>query len=155
MEFQFSTTLKVSAETVWKHCTTIVGVNKELFPLVKMTAPSHISSLSKEDITLGSKICRSWILLLCCLPIDYDDVTLVEIDDEPGYHRFLEQSPMLSVKLWQHERIVQALPGGGCRVTDKLRFTPKLAALGWVQQWTFKLAFWLRHKNLAHMFNRN
>jgi hypothetical protein len=36
--------------------------------------------------------------------VDRSDLTFLEL--EPG-RRFLEQSPMLSMKLWRHERIVE------------------------------------------------
>jgi ligand-binding SRPBCC domain-containing protein len=53
---------------------------------------------------------------------DYDDLTIVEL--EPG-RRFLERSPMLSMRLWQHERIVEP-DGDGCTVTDRLTFEPRV-----------------------------
>ena len=40
------------------------------------------------------------------LPVDYDDLCLAEI--EPP-RRFLERSRMLSMSIWQHERIVEPL----------------------------------------------
>ena len=61
---------------------------------------------------------RSWVLALRVLPVDYDDLCLVEL--EPG-QRFLERSSMLSMSMWQHERTVTPAPEG-CEVTDRLAF---------------------------------
>ena len=70
----------------------------------------------------GQRLCRSWLLLLRVLPVDWSDLTLVEL--EPG-RRFLERSPMLSMAFWQHERIV--VPSAyGARVVDNLTFRPRL-----------------------------
>jgi hypothetical protein len=67
-------------------------------------------------------LCRSWLLLLRVLPVDWSDVTLVEL--EPG-RRFLERSPMLSMAFWQHERIV-APSAQSTTVVDQLTFRPRL-----------------------------
>jgi len=42
------------------------------------------------------------------VPIDYDDLTFIEL--EP-VRRFLERSPMLSQREWQHERVIEAAGG--------------------------------------------
>jgi ligand-binding SRPBCC domain-containing protein len=70
----------------------------------------------------GRRLCRSWLLLLCVLPVDWSDLTLVEL--EPG-RRFLERSPMFSMAFWQHERIV-APSAQGTTVVDQLMFHPRL-----------------------------
>lgn len=144
--FEVSSTLASPAPEVWHHAITPAGVNFELRPLARMTWPAGIERL--EAAPLGTRLCRSWILFLGVLPIDYDDLTFVEFG--PGF-RFLERSPMLSQRLWQHERTVEER-GGACRVTDRVRFEPRVRLLGAVQRVVFHRAFRLRHRNLRRRF---
>jgi hypothetical protein len=125
----------------------MAGVNRELFPLARMTYPPGAERLTAERVRPGARLFRSWILLLGVVPVDYDDLTLVEI--APG--RFQERSRMLTQRLWEHERLV-APSRGGCTVTDRVRFVPRLAALGPFHLAVFRLAFRLRHRNLARIF---
>ena len=147
-EFAVSSMLSSPAESVWRHATTPSGVNAELMPLVRMTWPAEVERLTPETITLGTRLFRSWILLLGVLPIDYDDLTVVELG--PGF-RFLERSTMLTQRLWQHERTIEDR-GNGCCVTDRIRFVPRVGILGPVQGLMFRLAFRLRHRNLRRLF---
>jgi ligand-binding SRPBCC domain-containing protein len=145
--FEVSSRLSAPAAEVWAHATSMTGVNRELFPLVRMTHPRGLESLGDAELQLGRRAFRSWILLAGFLPIDYDDLTFVELG--PG--RFLERSPMLTQREWQHERCVDTV-SGGCVLTDRLRFVPRIAALGPVFLLTFRLAFRLRHWNLRRRF---
>lgn len=147
-QFEFSTALPRSASELWAHATDMAGVNRELWPLVQMTHPRHLTSLAGHQVPIGERLFRSWILLFGVVPIDYDDLTLLEL--EPG-KRFLERSPMLSQRQWQHERIITA-KSEGCTVTDRVCFVPRIGALGPVLLLVFRFAFWLRHRNLRRMF---
>ncbi|MEZ4223295.1 MAG: hypothetical protein R3B13_20285 [Polyangiaceae bacterium] len=99
------------------------GLTREMRPLMRMTVPRGLHTLSPETVTLGAPLMRSWVLLFGVLPIDRSDLTLVEL--EPG-RRFLERSPMLSMRLWQHERVIEPR-GDGCTLTDRLTFEPRFA----------------------------
>ena len=59
-----------------------------------MTAPPSLRSHGLSLVRPGERVCRSWVLLLGVLPVDYDDITLEQI--EPP-HRFLKRSAMLSL----------------------------------------------------------
>ena len=146
-EFEVSSRLSAPADTVWRHATRMGGVNAELFPLVRMTHPRGLESLADRAAPLGERAFRSWILLFGLVPIDYDDLTLVEL--APG--RFLERSPMLTQRLWEHERTVEP-SGAGCVVTDRIRSTPRIGPLAPVFGAVFHLAFRLRHLNLRRRF---
>ena len=87
-----------------------------------------------------------WLLLFGLIPVDRSDLTLMEI--EPG-RRFLEQSPMLGMKLWRHERIIVPV-SGGATVTDRLEFAPRFAS-GLVC-WFVRLFFNHRHAVLRRRF---
>lgn len=116
-----------------------------------MTAPREFASLDLEHAPLGQRAFRSWILAFGFLPIDYDDLTLVEL--EPG-RRFLERSTMLTQRVWEHERVVE--PAGpentGCVITDRVRFEPRIPLLGPLFLVVFRFAFRLRHRNLRRLF---
>ena len=123
------------------------GVNSELFPLVRMTHPRGLESLADRQVPLGARVFRSWILFAGILPIDFDDLTLVELEPR----RFLERSPMLSQREWEHERKVEPRPGG-CELSDRIRAAPRIAALAPLFRAVFLLAFRLRHRNLRRRF---
>ncbi|MBX3411243.1 MAG: hypothetical protein KF708_00895 [Pirellulales bacterium] len=140
--------LAAPAERVWAHAITMRGVNDELWPLVRMSFPREAATLTLSGDKLGRPLFRSWIYLFGVLPIDYDEITLVEF--EPG-ERFLERSPMLTQAVWQHERTVESCPGG-CTITDHVEYRPRVAWLGPLYPLPFGLAFAWRHWRLRRMF---
>ncbi len=89
-----------------------------------MTFPSGITSLQDLDIELGRSFARSWILLFGFLPIDRSDLTFVALEEGRG---FVEESPMLAIPLWRHERTIDPTPAGS-RIVDRLGFEPRFAA---------------------------
>jgi ligand-binding SRPBCC domain-containing protein len=122
-ELHFESELSVPPERAWEWATSVKGIRTELRPLCDMTAPAGLSSLNDVEVELGKPLGKSWVLLFGVLPIDVSRITLVEL--EPG-HRFLERSPMLSMKLWQHERIVEPTSRGS-KLCDNLTFEPRFA----------------------------
>src|SRR5262249_22481962 len=101
--FTVASHLKAPAARVWEHASTFAGVNRELRPLVRMTHPRGVKALTPESFPLGRVAFRSWILLFGVVPVEYDDVTLVEL--EPG-RGFREASRMMLVRQWGHSREV-------------------------------------------------
>jgi ligand-binding SRPBCC domain-containing protein len=141
--------LEAPAATVWDHVATFTGINDELGPYLRMTAPAHLSGLGAADLRLGQRLGRSWLLVLVVLPVEFDDVVLVEL--EHG-RRFLERSRMGSLRVWQHERVVEPDGAGSCVVTDRLRFEPRVgAALPLVRRIVAAL-FGHRHRRLRRRF---
>jgi hypothetical protein len=126
--------------------TSVEGVNDELWPVVRMTVPRG------GDTTLRTgDLGRSWILLGGLLPIDYDDLHLAGIDPGSG---FSERSVLGSAREWQHDRTLLPLPGGGCRVVDRIGFVPRIAVLGGLQELAFEATFRWRHRRLRRHFGR-
>jgi len=148
--FSFASDLAAPAEVLWAHATSAAGVNRELFPLARMTFPRSAERLALDASSLGKRLFRSWILLFGLLPVDYDDLTLLRVT--PGVE-FVEVSPMLSQREWQHQRTLTPVPGG-TRLADTVRFVPRLAALGKPYRLVFAQAFALRHRNLRKLFGR-
>jgi ligand-binding SRPBCC domain-containing protein len=141
-------TLAASADVVWAHVSTFDGVNDELRPIMRMTAPAHIRGLEPEDVVLGERLFRSWVLLFGVLPIDYDDLTLVAI--EPG-RGFQERSKMLSMRVWEHDRTLEP-NGAGCVVRDRLGFEPRMPGMGPLLERIVRALFRHRHRKLRRRF---
>jgi hypothetical protein len=150
LTFTISSTLAAPRATVWARVATMAGVNDELAPLARMTHPREVAAQSLESVPLGRPAFRSWVLLFGVLPVEYDDLTLVKV--EPGYG-FREESPLLTQRLWIHERWIEDL-AGGCRLTDRLTFEPRLAPLGPLQRILFRIFFGHRHRRLRKRFGR-
>ena len=146
--FSFTSDLTAPAEALWAHATSPAGVNRELFPLARMTFPRSVERLAFDAEHLGQRLFRSWILLLGVLPVDYDDLTLLRVT--PGME-FVEVSPMLSQREWHHQRTLTPV-AGGTRLVDTVCFVPRVAALGRPYQVVFAQTFALRHRNLRRLF---
>jgi len=146
--FEVSSLVPAPPEEVWERIITPEGINHELRPWMRMTLPRGFEGLDPESVELGKPIGRSWVLLFGLLPFEYDDVTLVEL--EPG-RRFLERSPMLSQRCWQHERIVEPAEGGS-RVTDRIRMEPRLGLPAAPLRPMFRGVFRHRHRRLRAWF---
>ena len=116
------------AADVWERAITEEGINDELSPILRMTMPRGLRGKTIDDVEVGVPLGRSWILLGRILPVDYDDLCLIEL--EPG-RRFLERSRTLTFAVWQHERVIEAAGEGSCRVTDRLGFELK-RGIAWV-----------------------
>lgn len=145
--FEIASLLAAPADEVWAHATTMAGVNRELWPLARMTYPPGLDRLDAQRLPIGVRVFRSWILLLGVVPVDYDDLSFEAVG--PG--RFLERSRMLTQHEWRHERLVRATPHG-CEITDRVGFTPRLRWLGPAFLVVFRAAFRRRHRNLRRLF---
>jgi ligand-binding SRPBCC domain-containing protein len=135
----FTSPLRVPPQQAWSWATSIAGISAELRPWMKMTVPKGVANIVDLDVRLGQPLCRSWILLFGVLPIDRSALTLIELDNG---RRFLEQSPMVSMRLWRHERTIES-QGSGCVLTDRLEFQPRVAA--GVVRWFIATLFAHRH----------
>ena len=140
-----ATTLPTSVDELWSWSTSIRGIQAEMWPVLKITFPKSLKHIDK-DTALGKPLCRCHFLLLGIFPMDMSKLTFVEL--VPG-HRFVEQSPLFSMQLWRHERVVTPAPGGAT-VTDNLEFTPRFAAP--VVRWFVKRFFEHRHAVLSKTF---
>lgn len=142
-----SSSLSAGPEVLWRHAVSPAGVNREFRPLLRMTFPPGISDLT-AGWRPGERLFRSWLLVAGLLPVEYDDLVFAEV--EPG-RRFLERSSLLTQRVWEHERIIEST-SLGCRVTDRVRFLPRLSCLAALYGPLFKAVFRLRHRNLRGLF---
>jgi ligand-binding SRPBCC domain-containing protein len=143
---QFESRIAATPAEAWRWSTSIHGVSMEMRPLLKVTFPHGMSHIPEHGDSLGKPLGNCKFLLLGLVPVDLSRLTFTEV--EPG-KRFVEESPLLSMKRWRHERTVTP-SGDGAIVTDKLEFTPRFAA-GVVAWFTGRL-FKHRHAMLRRQF---
>jgi hypothetical protein len=124
--FRIASRLRAPPERVWAHATSMVGINHELAPLLRMTHPPRMTALGDISPPLGTPLFRSIILLFGVLPIDFDDVTLEAV--EPG-RGFRERSRTLSQRQWRHERSLEPMDGG-VRLVDESRSSQRSQVQG-------------------------
>lgn len=121
---ELRTPLAAPAADVWARVTTPEGIQDELRPWVGMTMPPGLRGRTLEDApeVLGRPLGKAWLLLFRVLPVDFDDMRLVGYVAGRSFH---EQSRMLLLSVWEHERSVEPAPDGpeapaGCVVSDRL-----------------------------------
>lgn len=146
---QLATRLRATRESLWDWITSVEGIRAEMWPLLRMTVPGTLRGIADAMIAPGQRLFRSRILLFGILPVDYSDLTLLELRPGEG---FLEESPMGSMKLWRHERRIIANPADPAAVilVDRLTFEPRRAAT--LVGWFVKRVFEHRHAVLRAHF---
>jgi ligand-binding SRPBCC domain-containing protein len=145
-----------SPSEIWPVVTSPEGINFELMPVMRMTVPRQLKGKAIHEMPVRQKIGRSWFFLLGFLPIDFDDITIAELDDG---RRFLERSTMMSMSAWEHERTLVERDGG-TEVSDRVMFKMR-PPLGWVPgahavigtllRWLFEH----RHRRLVRWFQEH
>jgi ligand-binding SRPBCC domain-containing protein len=141
--------LAASPDAVWARVSTFEGINDELRPLMRMTAPARVRALDPSEVVLGERIFRSWVLLFGVIPIDYDDLTLIALEPGRGFH---ERSQMLSMRVWEHERKLEPEGEAATRVRDRLSFEPRLPGSGPLLEGIIRATFRHRHRRLRRRF---
>ncbi|MEQ8714323.1 MAG: hypothetical protein RIC80_14990 [Cyclobacteriaceae bacterium] len=147
MKFEVSSSLKIGPDDV-DGLLTMKGVNKELSPLICMTAPSEWSSKPIFEWPTGKVLFASWILLFGILPIDRHTFFFQSIDRQRG---FAESSSSFTNKLWQHRRDINR-NGASCRVTDTVEFQCRLSVLAYALAPVYRIIFKHRHRVLRSYF---
>lgn len=145
----FKSKLKTSRETLWQWITSTEGITAELSPLIRMTAPKGIASLTDLKVRPKTRLFRSYIFLLGIVPMGFADMTLQELNENEG---FIEKSPMSSMKSWRHERRIDQDPTDqSCVIlVDRLDFEPWLAEK--TATWLVKKLLENRHRVLRERF---
>ena len=143
---EVSSWLEATPDEVWSWVVTADGVNDELKPWLRMTVPGGDFDLN--SVETGKSIGRSWVLLLGLIPVDFDEITLVEIDPGRG---FVERSRMLSQRAWEHARTIRPVDGGS-QVTDAIAWEPRLPIPARAMRPMFRAIFAHRHRRLRRRF---
>lgn len=142
--------MPAEAAAVWRRVVTPAGIDDELRPWLSMSVPRGAGDVTVDTVPVGEPLGRAWLRLLGVLPIDYDDLVVVEV--EPG-RRFREESTMLSMRRWVHDRTVEPTSDGTV-VTDRVTLEPRLLLrrLGPVLRVVVAALFAHRHRRLAEYF---
>jgi ligand-binding SRPBCC domain-containing protein len=145
-----STCVAAEPEKVWQHATRMKTINREISPWLKMTYPAEARELALSDVSdrLGELLFSSWVLLFGIFPVER---MLLQIGEVGPGHRFVEESRMLFMRRWRHERIVEPA-GGGTRITDRVTLEPRLPGVITVLAWLLGHFFAHRHRKLTAMF---
>lgn len=145
----FSSELDAPIASVWEIVGTMKGVNEELAPWLYMTAPPEASNLRIEDAPLGRPVFASWVLLRGMLPIDRHHFMLAHVEAGRG---FVEDSASWSQRRWEHQRHLEPRTARACSLTDRLTFTPRVAAFGPLLERVIGAIFRHRHQRLRERF---
>jgi hypothetical protein len=143
--------VNAAADRVWQRVVTPEGINHELRPWMTMSLPRGAESITIDNVAVGTPIGRAWLRMFGVLPFDYDFLTITEL--QPG-RSFREESTMLSMSRWQHERSVTPAGDTKAVVHDRITFEPRV----WLRFATPVLAktitalFGHRHRRLQHHF---
>jgi len=146
VELTFRSELSAPRDRVWAWVASVEGISRELWPILRMTAPRGVKHIGDVPIEPGKPLFRSWVLLFGIVPIDRSDLTLLRLDEGSG---FVEQSPMLSMSLWRHVRTLET-DGERTVLTDRLTFRPRMATA--VTRWFIATVFRHRHAVLRRHF---
>ena len=144
---EVSSRLDAGPDEVWAWIATAEGVNDELRPWMRMTVPGG-GDIDLDSIEVGKPIGRSWVLLLGLIPIDYDEINVVEVNRGRG---FVERSRMLSQRAWEHVRTIEP-SGDGSVITDKVAWEPRLPLPAGALRPMFGAIFRHRHRRLRRRF---
>ncbi|MET3860656.1 hypothetical protein ABIE38_001578 [Dietzia sp. 2505] len=135
---------------VWARVVTAEGVADEFGPLLTMRFPAALVGATIADVPLGRPVGRAWILLGGVIPVEYDDLVLVDLEAPRYFH---ERSSLGACRVWEHRRELDALSDGSTRVTDTLRAEPRGVLPGPVVRMVVSLLFRHRHNRLVGKFS--
>jgi hypothetical protein len=73
-----STPLRAAPSLVWRHATSLDGINREMGPWLKMTAPPEARGLALDDagVALGEPLFTSVVLFGGVMPVERMRVTI-------------------------------------------------------------------------------
>jgi hypothetical protein len=146
-----SSDVAATIDLVWQRVVSPEGINDEMRPWMTMSMPRGADELTIDTIQLGVPLGRARIRLFGVLPIDYDHLSIVAI--EPG-RSFHENSTMLSMRSWQHERSLTPVSDGVTRVHDRVTFEPRwfMRPSAGLLRRLLAAFFAHRHRRLARYF---
>ena len=135
------------AATIASELLTMQGVNYELMPITRMTAPRVWRETPIPEWPVQEHLFDSVLLLFGILPFDRHRFGLLET----GPSGFSESSSSLFMKAWRHDRVIED-QGGVVRVTDSVQFEPRVKLLGALVSPIYETVFRHRHKRLTRKF---
>lgn len=145
--FGFRTELAASPEDVWRHASTMGGVNRELRPFVRLTCPRG----PRQQLEAGDAgAFASWVVLAGVLPVDRHRF---RFEDVIVHESFTESSRSWLHRSWVHHRTVIDGPSPGSSIIeDRVWIGPRVRVLGPLVRRGARAAFAHRHRRLRSLF---
>ena len=148
--FEISSVRDAPAAAVWSRVSTMDGVNAELAPWVRMTHPATLHGLADAPDLVGRVAFHSWLLAGGWIPFDRHALRLVAVEDRGvDGGAFVEESTSWLQARWRHERDVERVDEGRCRVTDRLLVVPRVPLARPIVARVVPWLFARRHRVLA------
>jgi len=146
-EFQLTLRLRADADLVASEVLSICGVNYELGPLLKMTAPKSWVEKPISQWPVGIRLFRSAVLLFYCVPVDLHSFMFVHTTPKG----FSEKSSTLMNRRWEHKRRITE-NDIGCIITDYVRFTGRVPFMEPFMKYVYRFIFRRRHQKLIDKY---
>lgn len=155
VRLEFSSELAAPREEVWRHASSMAGVNYELGPWLRMSHPARFSSIADalgagEQLVPGRTVFHSSITLARLFLLDRHAFGFERLYPGEGFD---ERSHSWTQRLWLHRRRVVAVPGGSC-VSDRLEFEPRLGLMAPLLKQVIAWLFRHRHRQLRRRFGQ-
>ena len=147
--FEVSSELSARPDEFWARAT-LSGVNKELSPWVRMTAPPEWRSIPLLQWTLRKRLFNSWLLLFGIIPVDLHYFYMHNVTPNVGFE---ERSSSAMNKHWDHTRRIEPTPRG-CVLTDRVEYESRLPFIGVLFLPIYKAIFVSRHRYLRRVYGR-
>ena len=150
IELRFESVLAASPTVVWDRVARVSGVNDELWPLAKMTSPSHLDRLTAPASGDRLPAFRSWILLFGIVPFDRRTIQFKVLDEG----RFVENSTSWLNGRSRHERTAVASANGSTTLTDTLVIQSRGRLVDALLRTGITVTFRRRHRRLRRHFDK-
>jgi hypothetical protein len=147
--FTVSSVIHCHRKQLWNDITKLKNVNYELMPILKMTYPKQADIADIQSIKKGEVLFKSYFLLLGFIPVDLHYLRVVVVKD--GYF-FHENSYSLINSTWKHHRTLEGIDEEYTKITDWIRFNPKIPFLGYILKPFIHYLFKHRHRRLLKKY---
>lgn len=147
LRIEITSKINGDVEQLSRDLLTMGGVNYEMNPIIKMTAPSDWAKLPISEWPTNTKIFTSTTLLLGIIPIDFHNFNLVSTRP----NELVESSSTALNKQWNHRREIRE-EIAGCSIHDTVEYLPRISILGKVVRPVYQAIFNHRHRRLISKY---
>lgn len=144
-----SVVVPAGIDAVWARVTTQEGINDELRPILTMTMPGRWRGAAITEVPVRQRLGRAWIRLGGLLPVEYDDLFLLEVAAPSRFH---EYSSMATTRVWEHMRDLEVVDDAQTQVTDTVALEPRVSLVAPVLRRVVGALFTHRHQRLRRHF---
>jgi hypothetical protein len=148
--FEIESDLPIEPMKLYRELLTIKGVNRELSPYIKMSAPKQWRAKPISEWPVGAFLFNSRVTLFGLIPIDSHGFKFSEVS-ESG---FSETSKTLMNKEWNHTRSI-VKTSAGSKVKDLVEYKSKLGFMGYLLMPFLLTIFKHRHSKLKAIYGIN